>query len=221
MRSLKREGQAVVPWLGRIGNEWPGCPGHGLLLVVFVVVVTAIVSCSPKQVYIPIADRAALESQRGQEAGADRGARPSLTETEQRGISGREGIAEQDISGRAGGKRENGPFPSGLARDVYFDFDSYALRKPDLALLKELSVWLKANKGAKLTIEGHCDERGSIEYNLALGQKRAEAVREHLLTLGVEKERMKTISYGKELPAVPGHTEAAWAKNRRAHLKIE
>jgi len=70
-------------------------------------------------------------------------------------------------------------------------------------------------------VEGHCDERGTIEYNLVLGQKRAEAVKDYLVKLGIEEKRIKTISYGKEMPVDPGHTEEAWAKNRRAHFRIE
>ena len=88
-------------------------------------------------------------------------------------------------------------------------------------LIKDVAAWLNQNQAIKLTVEGHCDERGTIDYNLALGQKRAEAVKSQLVKLGVKEERIKTISYGKEMPADPGHTEAAWAKNRRAHFKIE
>ncbi|OPY76601.1 MAG: Peptidoglycan-associated lipoprotein precursor [Syntrophorhabdus sp. PtaU1.Bin050] len=102
--------------------------------------------------------------------------------------------------------------------DIYFDFDSYAIRADDLSQLKEIGDWLKLNKDIPVILEGHCDERGTIEYNLALGQKRAEVVRNHLTNLGVEEKRMRVISYGKEMPADHGHTEDAWAKNRRVHF---
>ena len=88
-------------------------------------------------------------------------------------------------------------------------------------LITDIAAWLNQNKAAKLTVEGHCDERGTIDYNLALGEKRAESVKSQLVKAGVKDDRIKTISYGKEAPADPGHTEAAWAKNRRAHFKID
>ena len=92
------------------------------------------------------------------------------------------------------------------------------MRPDDIPILKDLAAWLRANQAAKLTVEGHCDERGSVEYNLALGQKRAEAAKDYLVKLGVSDKRLKAVSYGKEAPLVPGHTEEAWAKNRRAHF---
>jgi peptidoglycan-associated lipoprotein len=102
--------------------------------------------------------------------------------------------------------------------DIYFDFDSYAIRADGLSQLKEIGDWLKLNKDMPVILEGHCDERGTIEYNLALGQKRAEVIRDHLTNLGVEQKRVRVISYGKEMPADHGHSEDAWAKNRRVHF---
>jgi len=106
-------------------------------------------------------------------------------------------------------------------KDILFDFDSYAIRDEYFPRLNEIGNWLKRNKGAKITIEGHCDEKGTVEYNLALGQKRAESVKAYLVKSGVDTAKVKTISYGKELPADPGHTEDAWARNRRASIKID
>jgi peptidoglycan-associated lipoprotein len=106
-------------------------------------------------------------------------------------------------------------------KDIFFDFDSYVIKPSDTATLKEIGNWLRRNKDIKVAIEGHCDERGTAEYNLALGQKRAEAVKEYLIKAGVEQSRIKTISYGKELPFDSGHSEDAWARNRRAHFKID
>ncbi len=93
------------------------------------------------------------------------------------------------------------------------DGDAQATLDQNAAVLKKYSKWV-------VTIEGHCDERGTAEYNLALGEKRAIAAKNYLVSLGVDGERMKTVSYGKEFPFDPGHTEAAWAKNRRAHFVI-
>lgn len=101
---------------------------------------------------------------------------------------------------------------------VYFDFDSFALRSDALATLSRNAENLKNAPHLMVQIAGHCDERGTSEYNLALGEKRALAVREHLIRLGVSGDRLVTISYGEEQPADPGHGESAWAKNRRAEF---
>jgi peptidoglycan-associated lipoprotein len=108
-----------------------------------------------------------------------------------------------------------------IFKDILFEFNSYSVRPEYQGLINDIAAWLSQNQAAKLTIEGHCDERGTIEYNLALGEKRAEAVKNQLVKAGVKEERIKTISYGKEAPIDPGHTEEAWIKNRRAHLKID
>jgi len=104
--------------------------------------------------------------------------------------------------------------------DVYFDFDKYNLKPLAQTTLKNGAPAYLKYKDYKLVIEGHCDERGTAEYNLALGQKRADEAAKYLADLGIEKERIKTISYGKEMPLDKGHDEAAWAKNRRAHFVV-
>jgi len=98
---------------------------------------------------------------------------------------------------------------------IYFDFDKSDLRQDARDVLNKNADLLKSNSGAKLQIEGHCDERGSAEYNLALGERRAKSAMQYLITLGVKADRLSTISFGKEKPAVQGSDEAAWAKNRR------
>ena len=98
-------------------------------------------------------------------------------------------------------------------QDIYFDFDSYTIRSDDMRILKKVADWLVANQAIKLTIEGYCDERGTIEYNLALGQKKAEAAKDYFVKSGVSPSRIRTVSYGKEVPVDAGHTEEAWAKN--------
>jgi peptidoglycan-associated lipoprotein len=104
---------------------------------------------------------------------------------------------------------------------VYFDFDSYVLSGTARDILaKNAEYLLKNNPAVKVQIEGNCDERGSDEYNLALGEKRAKAALNYLITLGVPAARLSFISYGKEKPVDPGHDEAAWAKNRRAEFAV-
>jgi peptidoglycan-associated lipoprotein len=109
--------------------------------------------------------------------------------------------------------------PVGMLKDVHFDFDRYVIRPQDVEILKQNLPWFKANPARRVRVEGNCDERGTVEYNLALGQKRADATKAYLVTLGVDATLLDTVSYGKERPIDPGHNEAAWAKNRRAHLE--
>jgi len=104
-------------------------------------------------------------------------------------------------------------------RSVFFDFDGYLMHKSDLALIEAHAKYLTANKSAKVRLEGNADEKGGREYNLALGQRRAETVRKSLVLLGVPEANLEAISYGMEKPVDPNHNEEAWAKNRRVDLK--
>jgi len=111
-------------------------------------------------------------------------------------------------------------FESSLLKDIYFDFDKYDIRPEDTKILKESAALLMKHPGVKIQIEGHCDERGTNEYNLALGERRCNSAKKYLISLGVPESRLSTISYGEERPLDPGHDEEAWAKNRRAHFII-
>jgi peptidoglycan-associated lipoprotein len=102
---------------------------------------------------------------------------------------------------------------------VFFDFDAYTLTPQAREVLALNAEWLRQNPDARLTIEGHCDERGSDEYNLALGQRRADAAKNYLVGLGIAAARLTSISYGEERPAVTGADESAWSQNRRAEFK--
>lgn len=108
-----------------------------------------------------------------------------------------------------------------LNENVYFDFDTSTLDDNAQELLKQKAEWLRNNADAKIVIEGHCDERGTNAYNLALGERRADSVKTFLQNLGIAGTRMTTISYGEEKPVDPGHNEEAWAKNRRAAFVLE
>jgi len=99
---------------------------------------------------------------------------------------------------------------------VYYGYDSFTLSSEARQSLKKNADWMKANPTARIQIEGHCDERGTVEYNMALGDRRANAAKAYLVKMGVGSERIETLSYGKERPADLGHTESAWARNRRA-----
>ena len=108
-----------------------------------------------------------------------------------------------------------------LFDDIHFDFDKSFIREDAKPVLAKVADYLKRNSGAKVQIEGHCDERGTAEYNMALGARRAESAKKYLLSLGVKSAALSTVSYGKEKPLDPGHTEDAWAKNRRDHFVLK
>jgi peptidoglycan-associated lipoprotein len=115
-------------------------------------------------------------------------------------------------------KRGLGPEEGGVLKDVRFAFDSSDLDREARDILAANAEWLKENPRARTEIEGHCDERGTIEYNLALGARRAKAVKDYLVTLGIAADRLSTISYGEELPLCREATDACYARNRRVHF---
>ncbi|MCC7241172.1 MAG: peptidoglycan-associated lipoprotein Pal [Acidobacteria bacterium] len=108
----------------------------------------------------------------------------------------------------------------GVIKPVFFDLDSSDINADGQQVLQENADTMRKNPRWQITIEGHCDERGTAEYNLALGERRALAARTYLVSLGIPAERVRTVSYGKEFPFEQGHDEAAWSKNRRAHFVI-
>jgi len=135
-----------------------------------------------------------------------------------------EEAAKKDLEKGLVAKKEPGiegvVFESSLLKDIHFEFDKYDIRPGDVAILKQNAEILKKYPKVKIQVEGHCDERGTNEYNLALGERRANSTKNYLISLGVSTERISTISYGEEKPLDPGHGEEAWAKNRRAHTII-
>jgi peptidoglycan-associated lipoprotein len=110
--------------------------------------------------------------------------------------------------------------PPSPLKDVFFDFDKFQIRDDQKAALDENVAWLKANTRVKVSIEGHCDERGTPEYNLALGEHRARAVKDYVVQAGIAADRIVTASFGEERPFVLGHDETAWKWNRRGHFVI-
>lgn len=135
------------------------------------------------------------------------------------GISGtgsEESLNESGSLGRY--KRGLGPEEDGVLKDVHFAYDSYELDGTARDVLAANAEWLKENKRARTEIEGHCDERGTVEYNLALGAKRAKSVKDYLVSLGVASDRLSTISYGEELPLCRDASEQCYARNRRVHF---
>ncbi len=127
------------------------------------------------------------------------------------GAAGAAGAA----AGMAGGAAGASPL-----KDVYFEYDRSTIPEDQKTTLTQDAAWLKANPAVKVTVEGHCDERGTAEYNLGLGERRARSVKDYLTAAGIAADRLATISYGKERPAVLGHDENAWKWNRRAHFAV-
>jgi peptidoglycan-associated lipoprotein len=141
--------------------------------------------------------------------------------------------------GGSGGIGENGLGPNGSSSlnrfqkgtldangqgplsDIHFDYNDYSVRAQDGEILKSNADWITKNSGTRIQIEGHCDDRGSEEYNIALGAKRAQAAKDYLETLGIAADRMSTISYGKELPVCTEDTDECWAQNRRDHFVVQ
>jgi peptidoglycan-associated lipoprotein len=122
-----------------------------------------------------------------------------------------EGAFGADMAAEA--NTEGGPL-----EDIHFDLNSSALGDAARETLGQHANWLKAHAGVRVTVEGHCDERGTVEYNQALGERRAMAARDYLAGAGISAGRLNVISYGKERPFAPGSDEASWAQNRRAHF---
>ena len=127
------------------------------------------------------------------------------------------GEAEKQMAmaGIAATQEKPSPF-----EDIHFDFDKSFIREDAKPALQKVADYLKKNTGASMVIEGHCDERGTSEYNMALGERRAESAKSYLVSLGVKSDGLSTVSFGEEKQIDTGHTEAAWAKNRRAHFVL-
>jgi peptidoglycan-associated lipoprotein len=167
------------------------------------VAVASLAACSS----VKLDDQAPVESRTGASVGAGSGS----------GAGGAAGssqtrVAPVDVTGASNVNYSN------LPRVVYFDFDSYVVKDNYRPVIEANAKALSANRRMKMAIEGHTDDRGSSEYNLALGQRRAEAVARSLTLLGADQTQLEAVSFGKERPAVQGENEEAWAKNRRAEL---
>ena len=174
-----------------------------ILLVAGVVALLSACGSAVKLDKVPVEDRSGTSS--GASGSGSAGANGT-------GV-GKGAVASVDLSNGA-----NDAAMQATTRIVYFDYDSYAIRPEFQAVIEAHAKYIRADKARKVVIEGHTDERGGREYNLALGQKRAEAVRKALSLLGVGEAQLEAVSFGKEKPAVQGSSEAAMEKNRRAEI---
>jgi len=186
----------------------------GLFLVGFITACLLFTSSCQKQMPVEegpsaeeIAAKEAAEKAAADKAAADKAAAEAAArQAEQERIR-----AEQERAAREAEEAK----AAVTSERIYFDYDSSELKSESQEILTKKAAWLKANGDYKLKIEGNCDDRGSTEYNLALGARRAEAAAKFLNALGISSDRITTISYGEEKPAVEGQNEAAWSKNRR------
>ncbi|MDP2164846.1 MAG: peptidoglycan-associated lipoprotein Pal [Hydrogenophaga sp.] len=174
----------------------------GVFAVTFVAATLAACGSNVKLDDVPVEDRSSMVSTLPQAPGTT----GTGAAVDQRGVSGVE-VAGGDVAQ-----------PTAMVRTVYFDYDSFVVRPEFAATLEAHAKYLAANSRLRVALEGHTDERGGREYNLALGQKRGEAVRRALSLLGVNEAQMEAVSFGEEKPAVVGFDEAAFAKNRRVEL---
>ncbi|MFA5353217.1 MAG: peptidoglycan-associated lipoprotein Pal [Thermodesulfovibrionales bacterium] len=185
-----------------------------IIVLLFSLSLFFIQGCSPKRTVRP-ADEQTETQQTG--ASSEEG-RESLS-GEGKGPS--ENITERQLSELKEGEgiKDGREIESGL-RDIYFDFDSYAVREDAKPALRKLAAALSRDKKLKAIIEGYCDDRGTTEYNLGLGDRRALAVKSYLVSLGIPSSKIETISYGEEKPLCTEQTEDCWTKNRRAHFVL-
>ena len=186
-----------------------------LLMAVMVAGLFMTVSCAQKKV---VSDSTTIEDQAAAEEAARMAAEEAAREAE------RERIRQQEIEeklAREKAEKIAGAKMRFINQNILFDFDSAELSTMAKMLLKEKAEWLNANPMVKVTIEGHCDERGTTEYNLALGERRARAAKNYLADLGISTVRMNMVSFGEEKPLDSGKNEEAYRKNRRAQFVIK
>lgn len=180
--------------VGRGGRAPSGRDWRLALPALMAVLALALAGCSAKQ--SPGAGKSGAAGELGEE-----------------GLGGKTSL-QQFQQGTLGGE-SGGPL-----HDIHFDFDDFTIRAQDGQILRSNATWLNQHATSRVQVEGHCDERGSEEYNIALGAKRAQAAKEYLATLGVAADRISTISYGKELALCTEHTESCWAQNRRDRFVV-
>lgn len=182
-------------------NSFPRTSGRWLRLIAGISLVAALAACSSgvKLDNVPVEDRTGSAAGAGGTGGQSGAVDP-------RGVSG------VSVNGADSAQ------PNALSRVIYFDYDSFEVKAESAATLEANARYLNANRTRRVNLEGHTDERGGREYNLALGQKRAESVRRALSLLGVPETQMEAVSFGEEKPAQTGFDEAAFSKNRRVEL---
>jgi len=211
---------------------------RNLVAIVFILCFGLIVSGCPKKTLVKeeptvkkaeesAAERertAKLEAERREKEARERETKEKelakLREEEAKGRQQEQKEFEKSLVARKTPGIEGEVFETKLLKNVHFDFDKYDIRLEDMEILKQNAAVLNRFPAVKIQIAGHCDERGTTEYNLALGERRASTGKKYLISLGVDEKRISTISYGKEKWLDPGHNEEAWARNRRDEFMV-
>lgn len=198
-----------------------------IVSVIFILCIGLILMGCPKKTVVKDEPSAKAEAAKIE---AERVAKAKESEAKEKEVKEKEAVrlkeeqAKKEFERSLVAKRTPGiegeVFESSLLKPIFFDFDKYDIRPADTEILKGNSALLKKFPNVKIQIEGHCDERGTNEYNLALGERRANSTKKYLTSLGIKADRVSTISYGEEKVLDPGHNEEAWTKNRRAHFLI-
>ena len=170
-------------------------------------------ACAQRQITSPGTGKSGGEEAAGQAAGAGVGETQKIGEQNMAKVESAE-IKEPKVTKLTEEERRN------IFKDIHFDFNRYDIQEVDRGTLKAIAEWMLQHSTARIVVEGHCDERGTDEYNLGLGDRRATATRDYLMSLGVPKDRMQTVSYGEERPLCTDHTEDCWQQNRRAHFVV-
>jgi peptidoglycan-associated lipoprotein len=190
---------------------------RGVLVVPTALLILVATGCAKQPATMP-----ASASAPGASAGSGAGRMQPATAQSTAGAGG----AGRATAGRTDGAMGARPAPrdfmeNSALKDINFDFDKYDIRPSDAKILDANAAWLKTNTKSLLMIEGHCDQRGTPEYNLALGERRAKAAMSYLTALGIQGNRISVISYGDERPLCKERGEACWARNRRAHFLVK
>src|SRR6056297_1200894 len=187
----------------------------GLLLLV--IAFLFVVSCAKhKEVATTAGEEQAEAAEQAKQTGEE--AATGISEEELAAQERAEAVAEKR---RRQAEDERAAKQEFVNENVYFGFDDASLTKKARQILREKVQWLRNHPDRDVLIEGHCDERGTKEYNMALGQRRAQSIKNYLVNAGIDPSRLETISYGEERPLDPWHNEMAWAKNRRGHFRLK
>jgi|Deesub1362A_J573_1020465.scaffolds.fasta_scaffold14752_2 peptidoglycan-associated lipoprotein len=183
-------------------------------LFILAVVVIFVFACAPRKVTTPSGtEEGVSKGEVTTEAAVPEEEAQKIREQELEGVRMEEVKEPTEAMITEEEKRE-------IFKDIHFDFDRYEIKEEDKDTLRRIADWLIDHPSVKLIIEGHCDERGTNEYNLGLGDRRANATKEYLVSLGVSPARIQTVSYGEERPLCTEHNESCWWKNRRAHFVV-
>ena len=186
-----------------------------LAVLLAVTVTVSISACAKKKISSEPPSAATSEEE------ARRRSEEEARQRKQQNALNEEELGEESLSEKMAAQRTESAKTMFENEDIQFEFDSIRLTPVAQEILKKKAAWLRANPKAKVTIEGHCDSRGTNEYNLALGEGRAQSAKAFLVDLGIDPSRLTTISYGEERPIDRAQTEEAWAKNRRDHFVID